>query len=402
MVHAKFFLPLLLVLALPALADENPKPFLGGGDVSVLPLLEAHGAKYYDRAGHQGDALDILHDSGFGIVRLRLYEAPGSGHGQDGYYWPEESMNLEDLLRLAKRSARLGMQIELTLHYSDFWTNSSTQSLPAAWAGQLRALPDDAARFARLRTLVFEHTRDVVQALCAQGTPPQYVSVGNEIEGGFLYPYGKATEDNWPRLAQLLEAGYQGVKAANPGSQVILHLDGAGDFEKYRNYFDHVKAGGAHWDVIGMSYYPFWTRKTVEQVVQFNNDLVKRYDKDLMVMEVGFNWRPTLPGGGAGQLTDNGPYPESMSSPEGQREFMARLFAGLKSSPRMRGLLYWDPVMIATRGVGWALRESDGLPAANLVSNTTLFDFRGHALPALDVFRDNAAASAPTPEKSKP
>ena len=402
--RAELFFPLLLALALPVQAEESAKPFLAGGDVSLLPLMEAHGARYYDRAGHQGDALAILRDSGFGIVRLRLYEAPGSGHGHDGYYWPEDSMNLDDLLRLAKRSAKLGLQIELTLHYSDFWTNSSTQDLPAAWAEQLRALPDDASRFARLRTLVFEHTRDVVQAMCAQGTPPQYVSIGNEIEGGLLYPYGKMSEENWPRLAQLLEAGYQGVKAANPDSQVILHLDGAGDFNKYRNYFDHVKAAGAHWDLIGMSYYPFWTRKTVEQVVAFNRELVKRYDKDLMVMEVGFNWRPTLPGGTAGQLSDNGPYPDSMSTPEGQRQFMAELFAGLKSSDRMRGLLYWDPIMIATRGVGWALRESDGMPAANLVSNTTLFDFRGHALPALDVFRENAAAplAIPSSETNKP
>jgi len=58
--------------------------------------------------------------------------------------------------------------------------------------------------------------------------------------------------------------------------------------------------------------------------------------------------------------------------------------------------------MIATPGVGWAVRESDGKPAANLVSNTTLFDFTGHALPALDVFRDNAAALAlPSSDKAK-
>ena len=382
--------------------DEVARPFLAGGDVSLLPLMETHGAHYVDHAGHQRDAMEILRDSGFRIVRLRLYEAPGSGHGNDGYYWPEDSMNLPDLLGMAKRAAQLGLQIELTLHYSDFWTNSSTQIPPAAWTEQLRGLPDEAQRFAKLRSLVFEHTRDVVQALCAQGTPPQFVSIGNEIEGGLLYPYGRATEENWPRLAQLLEAGYEGVKAANPASQVILHLDGAGDIDKYRNYFDHAKAGGAQWDVIGMSYYPFWTRKTVEQVVQFNRELVKRYDKDLMVMEVGFNWRATLPGGAAGQLSDNGPYPAEMSTPEGQRDFLAKLFTGLESSGRVRGLLYWDPIMIATPGVGWAVRESDGKPAANLVSNTTLFDFTGHALPALDVFRDNAAALAlPSSDKAK-
>lgn len=380
--------------------DQTASSFLAGGDVSLLPLMEEHGAHYFDRAGKQRDALELLRDSGFRIVRLRLYEAPGSGHGNEGYYWPEGSMDLKDLLALAQRSARLGLQIELTFHYSDFWTNSSTQNLPAAWAEQLRALPDETQRFARLRTLVFEHTRDVVQAMREQGTPPQFVSIGNEIEGGLLYPYGHAADGNWEHLAQLLEAGYEGVKAANAESQVILHLDGAGDLPKYRNYFDHIKAAGTHWDVIGMSYYPFWTKKTVEQVAEFNRALVQQYGTDLMVMEVGFNWRATLPGGSAGQLSDNGPYPMEMSTPDGQRKFMAELVSSLKATPRMRGLLYWDPIMIATPGVGWALRESDGKPAGNLVANTTLFDFTGHALPALDVFRDNAAAM-PAPAQSK-
>ena len=377
--------------------DDVARPFLAGGDVSVLSLLEQHGARYYNRAGQARDALEILRDSGYRIVRLRLYEDPGSGHGNDGYYWPETSMNLPDLLKLARRAAALGLQIELTFHYSDFWTNVDTQGVPSAWVKALRALPDDAKRFARLRELVFEHTREVMQALQAQHTVPQFVSIGNEIQGGMLYPYGKADAANWPHLAALLQAGYEGVKAVSPESRVVIHLDDAGNFDKYRNYFDRMQANGAQWDVIGMSYYPFWTNKPIESVVAFNKQLVARYDKDLMVMEVGFNWRPTLPNGFPGQLSNNGPYPAGMSSPQGQREFLDNLFQALKSNGRVLGLLYWDPIMIATPGVGWAVRESDGKPASNMVSNTTLFDFSGHALPALDVWRDNAAAMAQIP-----
>jgi arabinogalactan endo-1,4-beta-galactosidase len=379
---------LTLAIASPAAANE---PLLAGGDVSVLPLMERHGAVYRDREGKARDALAILREAGHNIARLRLYEGPGPGSGNEGYHWPAGSMDLPDLLKLAKRCADLGMQIELTFHYSDFWTNSKTQNVPAAWRAQLDKLPDDAARFARLRQLVFERTRDVMQALQRQGTTPQYVSVGNEIEHGMLYPYGqlqgKTLDGNWQRLGALLQAGYDGVKAVSPSSRVIVHLDDGGNVAKYRHYFDHLRRENVQFDVIGASYYPFWTKRTVAQLTAFAQEITKRYDRDLFVMEAGFNWTPNLPNGYPGQLSDNGLYPASMSTPEGQAAFVDELLGALRRTDRVLGVLYWDPVMIETPGIGWAVRDADGKAGPNVVSNTTLFDFQGRALPVLDTWR---------------
>lgn len=376
---------------MPSFAAE---PLLAGGDVSALTLLEQHGAHFTDRAGHARDALTILRDAGQNIVRLRLYEQPGIGHGSDGYHWPAGSMDLQDVLGLARRSTDLGMQIELSMHYSDFWTNSKTQKVPAAWQARLDQLPEDSARFALLRKLVFERTREVMLAMKAQGTVPQFVSIGNEIEGGLLYPYGAMSEANWPRLGALLQAGYDGVKSVAPATRVIIHLDDAGNVDKYRNYFDHLRALGVQWDVIGASYYPFWTKKSVAQLADFARTVTSRYDKDLFVMEVGFNWSPTLPNGYAGQLADNGPYPAAMSSPAGQQKFMDEFLTTMRHTDRVLGILYWDPIMIDTPGVGWAVRDADGRPGPNVVSNTTLFDFKGRALPVLDSWRQSASGAA--------
>jgi arabinogalactan endo-1,4-beta-galactosidase len=374
-----------------ASAPGVARPFLAGGDVSVLGWLERSGARYYDRAGRRGNALTILRDAGFRIVRLRLYEQPGPGRGHDGWHWPADCMNLPDLLALARRSAALGMQIQLTFHYSDFWTNGKLQTVPAAWQAQLDALPGEPERFERLCQLVYTRTREVMLALQAQGTTPQFVSIGNEIEGGLLFPYGALNvpdpAENWARLAKLLQAGHDAVKSVAPGSRTILHLDDGGNIDKYSWYFDHLRTLGVAWDVIGASYYPFWTKKTVAQLADFIRAVTARYDKDLFVMEAGFNWTPTLPGGHRGQLSDNGPYPATMSSPVGQQRFMIELLQTLRRTPRALGLLYWDPVMIATPGVGWALRDADGTPGPNVVANTTLFDFQGRALPVLDSWR---------------
>ncbi|MFT7773324.1 glycosyl hydrolase 53 family protein [Roseateles sp.] len=371
-----------LASALPAHAAM---PLLAGGDISALSWMERAGAVYQDRDGKPGDCLAILRRYGHNIARIRLYDHTGPGTGEDGWYWPEGSMDLPDALALARRAKAQGMQIQFTLHYSDFWTNSRTQSPPHAWRRELSELPDDAARFERLVALVEQRTREVVQALVAQGTAPEFVSLGNEIEMGLLYPWGRSA--NWQRLGALLKAGHAAVKAASPSSRVVLHLDDGGNEAKYRDWFDHAREQGVRWDVIGPSYYPFWTKRTVSQLVGFCEAVSRRYDSDILVMEAGFNFAPKRHDGWPGQLEHNGPYPASMSSPEGQRDFMAELLGACRATPRVLGVLYWDPVMIANRNVGWALKEGTGEPGPNVVSNTTLFDFKGRALPVLDIWK---------------
>ena len=151
---------------------------------------------------------------------------------------------------------------------------------------------------------------------------------------------------------------------------------------------------GVQWDVIGASYYPFWTRKPVTQLAGFARTVTSRYDKDLFIMEVGFNWSPTLPNGYPGRLADNGPYPATMSSPAGEQKFMDEFLSTMRHTDRVLGILYWDPIMIETQGIGWAVRDADGRPGPNVVSNTTLFDFKGRALPVLGSWRQSAWGNA--------
>ena len=103
-------------------------------------------------------------------------------------------------------------------------------------------------------------------------------------------------------------------------------------------------------------------------------------------METGYNWNTVTADGQPGQLADSGPYegiyPDSKS---GQLNFLFDCFNGLKKvdNGMLIGDIYWDPIMIGVQGVGWELG------ARNVVSNTTLFDFEGNALPALRAYRFN-------------
>ena len=40
--------------------------------------------------------------------------------------------------------------------------------------------------------------------------------------------------------------------------KVMIHLDNGGNNEMYRDWFDHYVERGEDFDVIGLSYYPFW------------------------------------------------------------------------------------------------------------------------------------------------
>lgn len=232
-----------------------------------------------------------------------------------------------------------------------------------------------------------------MEQLKAQDTLPAYVSFGNETEGGLLFPYGATTEKGWPALGRFYSAGYRAVKEVSPDTQVIIHLADAGNLDRYTHYFDNCLKYGAKFDIIGSSYYPFWTEKTVKEAEEFFNTITERYNCPVMVMETGYNWNETRPGGWAGQLYDNGCYDDIYeSSPEGQRDFMIDLFRALKNvkGGMVLGDLYWDPILVEQPGVGWAFFETWNTVDANVVSNTTQFDFDHVALPVLDAYKYNS------------
>ncbi len=350
--------------------DSKPYTFLKGGDISELSYIESMGGKFFDN-GKEKDCLQILKDHGFNIVRLRLYNDPGNPNFSPSKRLPAGFQNPADILAMSKRAKAMGLQIVLTFYYSDYWSNGK----PHEW---------DSLSFNDLKTAEYDFTFNFMNQMQAQGTAPAFVSLGNEIAGGILLPSGSS--DDFKSLSDLLKEGYNAVKAVSPSTKVILHLQDGGDPKMYDWFFSRCQAYDVKYDIIGASYYPFWAKKTVPQILDWANYVSRKFDKEIMTMETGYNWNPTIRDGTMGQLNNNGPYDTVyQSSPAGQRDFLYEFFNGLKTvkNGSVIGDLYWDPVMIAIPGVGWEL----GGP--NAVSNSTLFDFNGNALPALKAFRYN-------------
>ncbi|HUA06139.1 MAG TPA: glycosyl hydrolase 53 family protein [Solirubrobacteraceae bacterium] len=344
-----------------------------GADLSFEPQEEAAGAHFTD-SGVPGSPLSILNEHGLNYVRLRLWVDPPPGYS-----------DLASDLRMARRIKAAGDKLYLDIHYSDFWADPQHQDIPAAWQGQ---------DLGQLTTTVKNYTAQVIGAFAAQGTPVDMVSIGNEIRNGILWPVGQvdwATNSGWDNLATLLKAGVAGARAANPSGHrllVMLHFDEGGNNADSTEFYDNMVAEGVPFDVIGLSYYPFFHGPLTDMKANVDA-LAASFGKPIVIAESQYPW--TLAGGDstgnfvweASQVSDG--YP---ATPGGQLSFYNDVLSILAQVPHGlgTGLFYWEPEWIP--GVGW--EPGAGTPNDNL----TLFSFTGQALPSVGLFQNPIAVCA--------
>jgi len=359
------------VAATPALA--HPRAATGlrirGGDLSFTRQLEAVGVTFSAR-GHTQPVERIFARHGATTVRLRVWNNPPAGYS-----------DAASALAMARRAKRAGLDVLLDLHYSDFWADPGHQDTPAAWVGQ--DLPT-------LADTVYDYTRDTIATFARNGAPVDMVQIGNEVTAGMLWPVGQLyTSDgasHFPEFSTLLKAGIAGARDGNRRGHrldVMVHIDRGGDNGGARWFYDHIAEQGVDFDVIGLSYYPFWHGPL--SALQFNlSDLASAYGKPMVLVEVAYPW--TLGNGDdlGNFVTDPSILPDGAlypATPDGQAAYFEALRDTLLAVPDGlgAGFVDWEPEWIP--GVGWA--PGQGNPNDNL----TMFDWTGAALPAVDAFR---------------
>jgi arabinogalactan endo-1,4-beta-galactosidase len=349
---------------------DLPLP-LRGGDLSFLPQEEQAGAVFKD-GGKALPAERILARHGATHVRLRLWVHPVDGVN-----------GLASVLAMGRRVHQAGMRIFLSLHYSDTWADSQTQTAPAAWNGQG---PDELARS------VETYTRDVIGAFAAQGTPLAFVQLGNEIDNGMLWPLGRvrpSVDESWAAFLSLFRAALAGAAASlGAGPRTVLHLGAGTDSARSQMFLDRVSSAGLLPDVIGFSYYPFWNG-SLAALAQNLTAVGARYRRDLLVAETAYPWTLANADGTPNVVVTAGNLPDASTcppTPAGQAAYYERLRAVLQRVPggRALGFVIWAPDWLAgvdvTPGTG------------DTYDNLTLFDHQRHGLPALRCLRPPGSA----------
>ena len=333
-----------------------------GADISSLKKSEEKGGLYYTENGKQADALQILKDHGMNYARLRVWvDSPDGYHGK------------EQLLSIATRLKAKDIKLLVDFHYSDTWADPGKQPKPASWEN---------LDFEGVKKALYDHTYEVVKALVDQGTPPDMVQIGNEINNGMVWPDGKNGKD-FVGLAELIKEGIRAVHDASPDTKIMLQVAEGGKNDIFRWWYDAILEQGVEFDIIGVSYYPYW-HGTLAAFQENLNDIAVRYEKDIIVVETAYPF--TIKNDDAMEnIIDIQAIDGYPATPDGQARMLADIMTIIRAVPNGRGLgfFWWDATWTAVPGNGWD-------PAHNISGNNwenqALFDFDDKPLPAMSLF----------------
>lgn len=361
------------------------KELIRGADISILADMEKSGAGYYEN-GVKKDALQILKNNGVNYVRLRLWQDP---YDDQGNSYGAGTNDLNTTIALAKRAKNLGLKVLLDFHYSDFWVDPGKQNLPKAWENY---------SFEQLDAALYGYTKSVLTEMKNNGVYPDMVQIGNELNSGMLWPYGKSWGEGggeFDRLATFLKSGIRGVKETQPvDTPIMLHLADGGDTDVFTWWFDEITKRGVDYDLIGLSYYPYW-HGSMNALQTTMNTISARYDKEVNVVETAYGHTTanadSMPNAFGPEQEIAGGY---AATPAGQREYLNDLVTRIQTVPNEKGngFFYWEPLWY-NGNVSWATAAGMNYlgvqsQTGNEWDNQAMFDFNGQALPSLKAFQE--------------
>ena len=333
---------LLLMFCIPFVCRAEGR--VVGGDISLIPAYEQAGDQWLDAEGNIiPDLIAFLREeAGWTSARVRLMVDPILDND------PGTCQDLEYVKQLGRRIKEAGMQFLLDIFYSDTWTDPAQQWIPQSWN------MDKATATNVLADKVREYTIESINALVEAGASPDYVQIGNEVSYGMLWDNLSAKDESrhvvyldpkWftyekqeaqiVRLASLLGAAAEGVRASDAkDARIILHIERSGEPEWARNFYEWVgKAGFTDYDIIGLSYYPFWhgDLSTLSSTVRTLRTAMPGKEIHLVETAYNYQWGPS-----------DAVCKDWEFTKEGQASFLHDLVDTLNALD-VKALYYWFP-----------------------------------------------------------
>lgn len=399
-----------------------------GVDVSCYMALQKAGVKFYNFNGQPADLMQILKDAGVNYVRVRLWVDPYNAQNQT---YGGGNDDEETALAIAKEATKYGMKVMLDIQYSDFWADPGKQIVPKAWSEES---VDDVAKE------VGQYTAKIMSDFKNAGINVGMAQVGNEITNGILgqstdRDHGGTYQGAWDvparanAICEYLNAGLNAIRAISPSTKTVIQLE-TPNIDKYANIMNVMQQHNVNYDILGSSYYPFWScddqnghglgvgANTPENLLAVEKMITEQYHKQFVVLET--SWANSVydaDGTPNSVGAENTPYQNTYAysvGPQGQVNEIEQLYKTIVAGNGL-GAFYWEPTWIPVKagwdnwqyndaaseqyGTGWSNSHALGYSPNNVMyyndkpawggsswDNMSMFDDNGYPLQSLKVF----------------
>lgn len=311
---------------------EEPPEFYLGADLSYVNEMEDCGATYKNKSGNELDPYKIFSEAGTNLVRVRLWHNAG---------WTEYS-DFEDAKKTISRAKAEGMDVLLDFHYSDDWADPARQEIPAAWVDQINNTE-------ALGDLLYDYTYKILDDLSKENLLPEFVQVGNEINGMILQQEELVWPIDWERNSSLLNKGIKAVRDISTAKSkeigVMLHI---AQPENALWWFEQATENGVtDFDWIGLSYYPIWSDYTIENIGTALSTLINTYDKRLMIVETAYPFTMENADAANNILGEDAIIDGYPATQQGQYNYLKALYSVVEEAGG-EGIIYWEPAWVST------------------------------------------------------
>jgi arabinogalactan endo-1,4-beta-galactosidase len=266
--------------------------FFRGVDNALLEKQEAARIEtgllwWKDTNGVQTDVLQIFKNHGINTVRLRPSSAPPysdpsqSGCTGNACFAETDTQDLD----LAKRAKNLGMSVELTLLFD----GGGSASVPPAWASD---------SLSQLQIDIYNYVKGEIMSYRQNGTLPDLVAIGNEVDTGFLGSLGSPTGSDFSGFAALQIQAMQAVADAAsdtsigpaiPAPLTCIHITPAWNLTQF---FTLANQNNIPYDAICQSYYPFFHGPLTDAQAAQSNPNSQPVEQDVLVNAANMIGKP--------------------------------------------------------------------------------------------------------------
>ncbi|MCM1037902.1 MAG: glycosyl hydrolase 53 family protein [Ruminococcus sp.] len=367
--------------------------FIRGMDASAVLVEEKSGVTYYNYDGEEQDVFMTLAQSGVNYIRIRVWNDP---YDENGNGYGGGNNDVATAIELGKRATQYGMKVCIDFHYSDFWADPKRQLTPKAWEGMSGTEKCDA---------LYDFTKESLTEILDAGVNVGMVQIGNEINNGM------SGETLLPTVMSLLISGSKAVREVSQSYgkdiQIVVHYTNIEDADGINTIARNLMNHGVDYDIFGLSYYPFWDG-TNENMQAVAKNIIDKYGKKVVIAETSYCYTSEDGDGCENSFIGTDDLVEGYAASVQSQATMIRDICAAANEVGVSGVFYWEGTWVPVGeaiadnspiweefGSGWASSYAADydLDDAGLYyggcswDNQAMFDFDGHPLASLNVFK---------------